>query len=102
MGALHNGNTPFPRRQPALPAFCRTRQRSVTVSVNGLSALRLLVLLGLLFQLSTLLLVIAGPLTAPPPIQTLPAAPLSAAESAAETSSLMPPERRVPQPSGER
>ena len=52
-------------RRPQLPAFCRTRRRTtVAVSVSSLNALRLLVLLGLLFQLSTLLVVIAGP--APP------------------------------------
>jgi hypothetical protein len=33
----------------------------VAVTVNSLTALHLLVLVGLLFQLSTLLLVIAGP-----------------------------------------
>jgi len=61
MAPLHKADTPFPRRRPELPAFCRTRRRSITVSINSLAALRLLVLLGLLFQLSTLLLVIAGP-----------------------------------------
>ena len=50
--------------RPQLPAFCRSRRPVVTVSVSSLNALRLLVLLGLLFQLSTLLVVIAGP--APP------------------------------------
>jgi hypothetical protein len=54
-------------RQPQLPAFCRTRRpTSVAVSVSSLNALRLLVLLGLLFQLSTLLLVLAGPLPPQP------------------------------------
>ena len=47
---------------PQLPAFCRTRRpTTVAVSVSSLVGLRRLVLLGLLFQLSTLLLVIAGP-----------------------------------------
>jgi hypothetical protein len=45
-----------------LPAFCRTRRPTLTVSVNSLQALYRLLLLVLLFQLSTLLLVIAGPL----------------------------------------
>ena len=67
MEPLHNGKTPFPSRRPQLPAFCRTRQRSVTVSSTSLAALRLLVLLGLLVQLSTLLLVLAGPLPPKPP-----------------------------------
>jgi len=58
-----------PRRRPSpgsssmrnaqLPAFCRTR--SQLVSVNNLRNLQRLLLLVLLFQLSTLLLVIAGP-----------------------------------------
>jgi len=49
-------------RRPQLPAFCRTRRpTTVAVSVSSLNALHLLVLLGLLFQLSTLLVVIAGP-----------------------------------------
>jgi hypothetical protein len=61
-----------PRRRPSpsrssmrnaqLPAFCRTRSsRSQLVSVNNLRNLQRLLLLVLLFQLSTLLLVIAGP-----------------------------------------
>ena len=47
---------------PQLPAFCRTRRpTTVMVTASSLACLRGLVLLGLLFQLSTLLLVIAGP-----------------------------------------
>jgi hypothetical protein len=47
---------------PQLPAFCRTRSsRTQLVSVNNLRNLQRLLLLVLLFQLSTLLLVIAGP-----------------------------------------
>jgi hypothetical protein len=41
----------------------------VAVTVNSLTALRLLVLVGLLFQLSTVLLVIAGPV--PPRLQAV-------------------------------
>jgi hypothetical protein len=48
-------------RQPQLPAFCRTRRPTVTVSVSSLRGLYRLLLLVLVFQLSTLLLVIAGP-----------------------------------------
>lgn len=45
-----------------LPAFCRTsRPTTVAVKASSLHGLRLLVLVGLLFQLSTLLLVLAGP-----------------------------------------
>ena len=56
--------------RPQLPAFCRSRRPVVTVSVSSLNALRLLVLLGLLFQLSTLLLLIAGPLPPRPVISS--------------------------------
>ena len=47
--------------RPRLPAFCRSRRPVVMVTASSIANLRLLVLLGLLFQLSTLLLVIAGP-----------------------------------------
>ncbi len=57
-------------RRPQLPAFCRTRRpTTVAVAASSLASLRLLVLLGLLFQLSTLLLVLAGPI--PPPLAPL-------------------------------
>jgi len=57
-------------RRPQLPAFARPRRpKTVAVTVNSLTALRLLVLVGLLFQLSTLLLVIAGPV--PPRLQAV-------------------------------
>jgi hypothetical protein len=53
---------PLHRPGPQLPAFCRTRRpTTVAVTASSLAALRLLVVLGLLFQLSTLLLVLAGP-----------------------------------------
>ena len=54
----NNGAT-GPRHQ--LPAFCRSRRPVVMVTASSIANLRLLVLLGLLFQLSTLLLVITGP-----------------------------------------
>ncbi len=47
--------------RPQLPAFCRSRRPVVTVTASSIANLRLLVLLGLVFQLSTLLLVLAGP-----------------------------------------
>ena len=47
--------------RPQLPAFCRNRRPVVMVTASSIANLRLLVLLGLLFQLSTLLLVITGP-----------------------------------------
>lgn len=64
---------------PQLPAFCRTRRPTVTVSVSSLRGLYRLLLLVLVFQLSTLLLVIAGPVAprlspSPAPSRTLIAA----------------------------
>ena len=49
------------RPAPQLPAFCRTRRPTVMVTASSLAGLRGLVLLGLAFQLSTLLLLLAGP-----------------------------------------
>ena len=98
MALLPTGGSMGTRRRPELPAFSRTRRRTITVSIGSLHGLRYLLLVLLLLQLSTLLLVLAGPVPPRPQIQTLPAAPLSAAEAR----SLMPPERRVPQSSGER
>ena len=65
---INSGGAAGPR--PQLPAFCRSRRPVVTVSVSSLNALRLLVLLGLLFQLSTLLVVIAGPVPPRPVISS--------------------------------
>ncbi|MCP9831006.1 hypothetical protein KBZ14_06310 [Synechococcus sp. HJ21-Hayes] len=70
MAAPHLVSNGGAQRRPQLPAFCRTRRPiTVAVSVSSLTALRLLVLVGLLFQLSTLLLVIAGPV--PPRLQAV-------------------------------
>ncbi|MBD2550992.1 hypothetical protein H6G65_15640 [Microcystis elabens FACHB-917] len=57
--------------KPQLPAFCRTRRPTTTVYVSGLRDLYRLLLLLLAFQLSTLLLVIAGPV--PPRLSPSPA-----------------------------
>ena len=58
-------------RRPQLPAFCRTRRpTTVAVTASRLVGLRGLVLLGLVFQLSTLLLVLAGPVPPWPGIST--------------------------------
>ena len=57
------------RPGPQLPAFCRSRRPTVMVTASSLACLRGLVLLGLAFQLSTLLLVIAGPV--PPRLQAV-------------------------------
>ena len=70
MAAPHLVSNGGAGRRPQLPAFCRTRRpTTVDVTVNSLTALRLLVLVGLLFQLSTVLLVIAGPV--PPRLQAV-------------------------------
>ena len=69
MGTPHLRSTGAAGPHPQLPAFCRTRRPTLTVSVNSLQALYRLLLLVLLFQLSTLLLVIAGPV--PPRLQAV-------------------------------
>jgi len=59
--SAHRGSSASGRR-PELPAFCRTRRSGTQqVSVNSLRGLYRLLLLVLALQLSTLLLVIAGP-----------------------------------------
>ena len=62
----HPGRTPRPMAQPQLPAFCRTR-RPITTSVrlSDLRHLQCLLWLVLALQLSTVLLVLAGPVPAP-------------------------------------
>jgi len=62
---------PLHRPAPQLPAFCRTRRpTSVAVTASSLASLRALVLLGVAFQLSTLLLVLAGPVPPRPVAST--------------------------------
>ena len=66
------------RPTPQLPAFCRSRRPStVAVTASSLAAMRLLGLLGLTLQLSTLLLVLAGPLPPRPAASTSAITPLS-------------------------
>ena len=69
------------RPSPQLPAFCRSRRPStVAVTASSLAAMRLLGLLGLLgltLQLSTLLLVLAGPVPPRPAASTSTITPLS-------------------------
>ena len=63
-------------RNVQLPAFCRTRSpRSQLVSVNNLRNPQRLLLLLLLFQLTTLLLVLAGPVPPRPQDSTNTALP---------------------------
>jgi len=62
---------PLHRPGPQLPAFCRTRRpTTVMVTASSLACLRGLVLLGLAFQLTTLLLVLAGPVPPRPAAST--------------------------------
>ena len=62
---------PLHRPGPQLPAFCRTRRpTTVAVTASSLASLRALVLLGVAFQLSTLLLVLAGPVPPRPMAST--------------------------------
>ena len=58
------------RPGPQLPAFCRSRRPTVVVTASSLVCLRGLVLLGLAFQLTTLLLVLAGPVPPRPAAST--------------------------------
>ncbi len=65
------GGSPH-RPGPQLPAFCRSRRPPVLITLTsrfGLG-LRLLLVLGLLLQLSTLLLLISGPVPPRPMTST--------------------------------
>ena len=58
----HPGRPPRPICQPQLPAFCRTRRPiTTTVRLGDLRQLHWLLWLVLALQLSTVLLVVAGP-----------------------------------------
>ena len=62
----HPGRTQRPLAQPQLPAFCRTRRPiTTTVRLSSLRQLQWLLWLVLALQLSTVLLVLAGPVPAP-------------------------------------
>ena len=54
------GGSPH-RPGPQLPAFCRSRRPPVLVTLANLSSLRLLLLAGLLLQITTLLLLLTRP-----------------------------------------
>jgi len=94
-----------PRRRPSpgsssmrnvqLPAFCRTRSHhSQLVSVNNLRNLQRLLLLVLLFQLSTLLLVIAGPVPQWPQVSTSTVVPRDAGTAGGGAAPVTPPAER--------
>ena len=58
----HPGRMERPTAKPQLPAFCRTRRPiTTTVSLCSLRQLQWLLWLVLALQLSTVLLVLAGP-----------------------------------------
>ncbi|MCH9715084.1 MAG: hypothetical protein K0U63_11165 [Cyanobacteria bacterium] len=58
----HPGRTSRPLAQPQLPAFCRTRRPiTTTLRLGDLRQLQWLLWLVLALQLSTVLLVLAGP-----------------------------------------
>ena len=77
------------RSSPQLPAFCRTRRRvTTTVRLSTLQQLLWLLLLVVFLQLSTILLVLAGPAPAPlrpmaVPLVLPPNNPMAAAQLAA-------------------
>jgi hypothetical protein len=75
MSSPHNRNIGrgiFSRRSAQLPAFCRSRNsRTLLVSISSLRNLQRLLLLVLLFQLTTVLLVLSL-LPAPLPSLALP------------------------------
>ena len=77
------------RPAPQLPAFCRTRRRvTTTVRLSTLQQLLWLLLLVVFLQLSTILLVLAGPVPAPlrpmaVPLVLTPNNPMAAAQLAA-------------------
>ena len=74
------------RPSPQLPAFCRTRRPiTTTVRVSTLQQLLWLLLLVLALQLGTLLLILAGPVSAPVqpvalPLVLPPRGPITAAQ----------------------
>ena len=71
MGSPYVTSSRGGERRAQLPAFCRTRRpTTVAVTPSSLVGLRGLVMLGLLFQLSTLLLVLAGPVPTRPMAST--------------------------------
>jgi hypothetical protein len=58
-------------RQPQLPRFCQREPRHTLVTITNLRYLHRLIWLLLLFQISTVLLVLAGPVP-PRPLPSLP------------------------------
>ena len=103
MSTPHYPNGPRQRPSPGsssmrnvqLPAFCRTRSpRSQLVSVNNLRNLQRLLLLVLLFQLTTLLLVVAGPVPPRPLVSTNTALSSDAGTAGGGAAPVTPPAER--------
>jgi hypothetical protein len=89
----HPGRTPRPLAQPQLPAFCRTRRPiTTTVRLCSLRQLQWLLWLVLAFQMSTVLLVLAGPVPRPLAATTggFTAAPFASQSSAPVPSQFKP------------
>jgi len=66
---------PSEQRRPQLPRFCQREPRHTLVTITNLRYLHRLIWLLLLFQITTVLLVIAGPV----PPRPLPSQPGSTA-----------------------
>jgi hypothetical protein len=88
----HPGRTPRPMAQPQLPAFCRTRPLRPGPLLCGSNSLRRLLYLVLILQLSTVLLVLAGPVPRPLAATTggFTAAPFASQSSAPVPSPFKP------------
>ena len=85
---------PLHRPGPQLPAFCRTRRPTLMVTASSLAGLRALALLGLAFQLTTLLLVLAGPVPPRPIASSTTVFRSDAGASAGEVPTVTPPSDR--------
>ena len=59
-------NRPSEQRRPQLPRFCQREPRHTLVTITNLRDLHRLIWLLLLFQITTVLLVLAGPVPPKP------------------------------------
>ena len=94
MAAPHLVSNGGAGRRPQLPAFCRTRRPTVMVTASSLAGLRALALLGLAFQLTTLLLVLAGPVPPRPIASSTTVFRSDAGARAGEVPTVTPPSDR--------
>jgi hypothetical protein len=92
----NHGTPAFVRRHPELPAFCRTRRPiTTTVRVSTLQQLLWLLWLVLALQLSTILLILTGPIPTPVrpvamPLVLPPSGPMTAAQRTSVPSPFQP------------